>query len=243
MSVEVDDADPLRGAELGDRGRRRPGDGVVAAEDDRDRPAARHIANLAVDHGVRSLDPGGHDVRVARVDDGQDVERVDLELQGVEAARGVVGLADGPRAEPGAGPVADRVVERRTDDGDVHAQSSELVGVVDPGQLPERHRPDVDGQVVVGVGLELPVPAVAGRIPGCGSRIVGALGHVVLPESGRGMRRRGWIRLAGGAAGSIPSSSGARRRHRTARPRVRPGQASRNACQAAATSAGSAKSS
>ena len=57
VGVEVDDADPLGRPELGDRGRRRPGDGVVAAEDDRDRPAARHVPDLAVDHRVRPLDP------------------------------------------------------------------------------------------------------------------------------------------------------------------------------------------
>jgi hypothetical protein len=40
MGVEVNDPDGRRVADLGDRRRRRPGDRVVAAEDDRDRTAA-----------------------------------------------------------------------------------------------------------------------------------------------------------------------------------------------------------
>ena len=148
---------------------------MVAAEDDRDRAGAGHVADLAVDHRVPALDPGGHDVRVARVDDGQDLERVDVELQGVEAARGVVGLADRPRPEPGAGPMADRVVERRADDGDVDTQSAELGGIVDPGQLRERHRPDIGGQVVVRVRLVSRSQPLRDAYPDAGSGSWGRL--------------------------------------------------------------------
>ena len=82
-------------------------------------PVGRDLADLAVDERVAPLDPGRDDVRVAGVDDGQDLERLDVQLERVDRAGRVLGLADGARAEPGAGPVADRVVERRADDRDV----------------------------------------------------------------------------------------------------------------------------
>ena len=53
---------------------------MVAAEHHRDGAARRNIANLAVDDGVASLDPGRHDVGVPGVDDGQDLERLDAQL-------------------------------------------------------------------------------------------------------------------------------------------------------------------
>ena len=119
VGVEMDDADAARV-----RGPRRspsprPGDRVVAAEDDRDRPGLRDLAHLAVDHRVGALDPGRDDVRVTGVDDVEDLERLDVELERVDGARRVLRLADRPRSEPGARPVADRVVERRPDDRDV----------------------------------------------------------------------------------------------------------------------------
>ena len=65
----------------------RPGDGVVAAEDDRDRAGRGDLVDLAIDHRVAALPVRGHDVRVAGVDDGQLIERADIELERVQAAR------------------------------------------------------------------------------------------------------------------------------------------------------------
>ncbi len=56
VGIEVDDPDAARPADLGDRGRRRPGDRVVAAEDDRDRAGLGDLADLAIDHRVGALD-------------------------------------------------------------------------------------------------------------------------------------------------------------------------------------------
>ena len=102
VGVEVDDPDAARPADLGDRGRARPRDRVVAAEDDRDRAGRGDLADLAVDQGVAALDPRGDDVRVTGVDDGQELERLDAELEGVDRARGVLRLADRPRPEAGS---------------------------------------------------------------------------------------------------------------------------------------------
>ena len=121
VGVEVDDADAAGSADLGDGRRRRPGDRVVAAEDDRDRAGRRHLADLAVDERVGAIDPRRDDVGVAGVDDGQDLERLDVELQRVDRAGRVLRLADRPRPEPGARAVAHGVVERRADDRDVDA--------------------------------------------------------------------------------------------------------------------------
>ena len=168
MGVEMDDPDALGGADLGDGGGRRPGDGMVAAEDDRDRPGLGDLADLAVDHGVPALDPRRDDVRVAGVDDRQDLEGLDPELEGVDRPRRVLRLADRPRPEPRPGPVAHGVVERRPDDRDVRAAGADLGRVGHPRQLHERDRADIGGQVEVAVRLELGVPAVAGREVGPG---------------------------------------------------------------------------
>ena len=72
----------------------RPGDRVVAAQDDRHGAGLGDLADLAVDHRVAALDPGGHDVRVAGVDDRQDLERLDAELERVDRPRRVLRLAD-----------------------------------------------------------------------------------------------------------------------------------------------------
>jgi hypothetical protein len=84
VGVEVDDPDRPGMADLGDRGRARPGDRVVAAEDDRDRAGRGDLADLAVDERVGPLDPGGDDVRVAGVDDIEVLEGLD---RGSPAAR------------------------------------------------------------------------------------------------------------------------------------------------------------
>ena len=76
-------------------------------------------------------------------------------------------------------------------------------------------RPDVGRQVEVVVRLVLAVPAVARGEVRLGGGIGGALSHGGPPETGAAPDRGAAvdrIRLAGGAAGSNPSSSGARRR-------------------------------
>ena len=159
VGVEVDDADAARPANLGDRARARPGDGVVAAEDDRDRAGRRDLTDLAVDHRVAALPVRRDDVRVAGVDDRQLLERADVELERVEAARGVLRLADRPWAEPRPRPVRDHVIERRPNDRDVDAAALELRRIGHPRQVGERRGPDVARQVEVAVHLELAVPA------------------------------------------------------------------------------------
>ena len=108
---------------------------MVAAEDDRDGAGFGDLPNLAVDHRVAALDPRRDDVRVAGVDDGQDVVRIDVELERVDRPRRVLGLADRPRPEPGAGPMGDGVVERRPDDGDVDARARSSAGSVTHGSF------------------------------------------------------------------------------------------------------------
>ena len=169
-------------ADLGDGGRGRPGDRVVAAEDDRDRAGRRHLADLAVDERVGAIDPRRDDVGVAGVDDGQDLERLDAELERVDRAGRVLRLADRARPEPGARAVAHGVVEGRADDRDVDAARPELRRVGDPGQLHERREADVGRQVEVVVRLVRAVPAVARREVDV-TRGLGTIGHDGPPEA------------------------------------------------------------
>ena len=53
--------------------------GEDGSQDDRDRPGRRNLVDLAVDHRVAALDPGRNDVRVAGIDDGQEIERLDAD--------------------------------------------------------------------------------------------------------------------------------------------------------------------
>ena len=115
-----------RRADLGDGAGRRPGDRVVAAEDDRDRAGRGDLADLAEDHRVGALEPrrARCSRRRRRRRSGRRAARARTavarrQLQAVERAGRVVRLADRARPEPGAGPVADRVVERGADDRDV----------------------------------------------------------------------------------------------------------------------------
>ena len=79
-------------------------------------PVCSDLVDLAVDQGVGPLDPGGHDVRVAGIDDSSTSNgstpswREWIEPDVYCASR----IARGPKRAPG--PVADGVVERRTDD-------------------------------------------------------------------------------------------------------------------------------
>ena len=95
VGIEMDDPDAARPTDLGDGRRARPGDRVIATEDDRDRRWRRPQA-LLVDDRVGALDPRRHDVRVARIDDAQDLEGLDVELQRIDRRTGrVLRLADG----------------------------------------------------------------------------------------------------------------------------------------------------
>jgi hypothetical protein len=93
VRIEVDDPDAAGSADLGDGGRRRPGDRVVAAENDRDRPRSGYLVDLAVDESVAAFDPGRDDVRVPGVDDGEQLEGPDVYC----ASR----MARGPKRAPG----------------------------------------------------------------------------------------------------------------------------------------------
>ena len=205
VGVEMDDPDAARAADLGDGGRRRPGDRVVAAEDDRDRAGLGDLADLAVDHRVAALDPGRDDVGVAGVDDGQDLERLDVELERVDRARRVLRLADRARPEAGARSVADGVVERRADDRDVDAEAAELGRVRDPGQLHERRRADVGRQVEVAVRLVVARPSrCRARSRGRGRGRSGARPRGPPETAAAHAARIESVSLGGGAAGSHP---------------------------------------
>ena len=211
VGVEMDDPDAARATDLGDGRRGGPGDRVVATEDDRDRAGLGDLADLAVDHRVAALDPGRHDVRVAGVDHGQDVVRIDIELERVDRARGVLGLADRPRPEAGARPVADGVVERGTDDRDIDAEAAELGGIGDPRQVHERGRADVRRQVEIAVRLEVRVPAVVAREVAVQGGVGRAVCHGILRRRPQRHAARIESVSLGGAAGSKPSSSRTRR--------------------------------
>ena len=214
VGVEVDDPDAAGSADFGNCRRGWPRDRVIAPEDDRDRARSGDLENLAVDECVATLDPGRDDVRVAGVHHRQQLERLDVELERIDRSRRVLRLADGSGAEPCPGSMAHRVVERRPDDRHVHAPCDELQRVRDPGQVHERRRADVGGQLEVAVRLEFAVPAIGRReiALGRGIWVVGALSHEVLRRRTVGASGDRWKRrLAGGAAGSHPASSGARR--------------------------------
>ena len=121
----------------------------------------------------------------------QHLERLDVELQRVDRARRVLRLADRSRPEARARAVCHRVVERRTDDRHVHLASAELGRVGDPGQLHERHRPDVGRQVEVVERLEFAIPAVQAREVTVEIGVVGALGHGAPPETVAAAGRHG----------------------------------------------------
>ena len=225
VSIEVDDPDAPRSSYLGDRRRGRPGDRMVAAQDDRDSASLGDLTDLAVDHRVAAFDPRGNDVGVAGIHHGQDVQRLDVELERVDGATRVLRIADRPRPEPGARPMADGVVERCAHDGHVHLESAQFGWVRDPGQFHECGRPDVGRQVEVVERLVRRIPAVVGREATIGRRIVGALSHGG-PPGGRGAPPVR-VGLAGRASAMVA-------------PGVRAYDPSRNSCQAAFTRAGSA---
>ena len=79
-------------------------------------------------------------VGVAVVDHLDPFEDLEAEIE-VIGARLVRQRTDRPRAEPGAGPVGGRDVERRADDGDVGLPLVELFGVGQERPLGERGKP------------------------------------------------------------------------------------------------------
>ena len=261
VGVEVEDPDAARPADLGDRGGRRPGDRVVASQDDRDRAGLRDLAHLPIDEGVAALDPGGDDVGVAGVDHRQDLERLHVaELQRVDRAGRVVRLPDGPRAEPRAGPVADGVVEGRPDDRHVDAAPEDLRRVGDPRKAGERPGPDVGRQVEVRECLEVAVPpirvaevGVRERVGGtpapgspCGGIVAVPVGHAKPP--GDRAADRAWPGRRGMRRSPVRAPP-VRVRRPAGRPRMiaraglsaSPYASPRNSRQAAATRAGSAR--
>ena len=101
MGVEVHDPDVAVAVHVGDRGGGRPGDRVVAAEDDRHDAAGGDLVHPLADVGVAGLGLAVRAERVAVVDDLEVVEDLDAQVEVVGA--GLVGQrADRPRPEAGA---------------------------------------------------------------------------------------------------------------------------------------------
>ena len=153
MGVEVDDADRSLPPVLGDRGHVRVGDGVVAAQDDRDRPGCADLADPPAHLCVALGGVSGNGLGVAVVDDPQLGERIDPEPHVRPCRRdacGVVRRSDRTRPVAAPGAVRDRLVERRAEDRDVHAL--ELGRVEHERQLREGRDAAVGG-LVGAVGL------------------------------------------------------------------------------------------
>jgi hypothetical protein len=115
----------------------RLGDGVVAAEHDRDQAGVEHLADGRLDRSMRTDRIGGEHGRIAVVDDAKLGEGVDLRLE-VRTGRAA---RRSDRAWPvaGAGPVGDEVVRRCPDDRDVEA--GEQRRVLRAGRAAVRQRP------------------------------------------------------------------------------------------------------
>ena len=187
---------------------------MVAAEDDRDGAGRGDLADLAVDHRVRRARsrPGRCWRRRRRRRSGP---RTAPRRAGASGSSRSCTAPRGSRAARSERP--GRWLTASSNGAPTIATSTfrraQLGRVGDPGQLHERRRADVGRQVEVVEGLELAVPAVAApRSPG---RAPGRGGARPRMSSGRRPRRRsaadGRVRLARGAAGSSPPSSGARR--------------------------------
>jgi hypothetical protein len=128
-----------------------------------------------VDDAVRPLESRRNDRRVARVDDDELAERLDLELDRPRPVRCPVvrRLADRPWTEPSAGTSGRPIVERRADDRHLSRRPTDRVLVCRPRQLVERTAPvGVVRQVLpvvlvelVTLGLELALlDAEVGRV-------------------------------------------------------------------------------
>ena len=99
MGVEVHDPDVAVAVHVGDRGGGRPGDRVVAAENDRHDAARRHLVHPLADVGVAGLGLAVRAVRVAEVDDLEAVEDLDAQVEVVGAR--LVGMARIARGRTG----------------------------------------------------------------------------------------------------------------------------------------------
>ena len=224
-------------------GRRRPGDRVVAAEDDRDGAGAGDLEDLAVDQRVGPLDPGRRRCsrrrhrRRSRTSNGSTSSWSELIEPDVYCASRI---ARGPNRAPG------RWLTASSNGAPTMATStsrrSELVRVGDPRQLHERHRTDVGRQVEVGVGLERPVPAVLAREVALEARDRGGGQPPDASGDGRGRSPRGSVPSRWGAPpvrACRPAGRATADGSSHGRRRGRPGQSvARNSCQAAATRAG-----
>ena len=141
-------------ADLGDRRGRRPGDRVVAAEDDRDRPGRGDLADLAVDEGVGPVDPGRARCSRRR----RRRRRGSRTARRRAAASGSSPRCTGPRGSPAARTGRpDRWLTASSKGAPTIATSGRAAGqlgrVRDPGQLHERGRADVGRQVEVAEDL------------------------------------------------------------------------------------------
>ena len=129
---------------------------MVAAKHDRQRPGCRDLRHLATDHLVGAGQVGRHDGGIAGVHHVEPPERLDAELQRVDVAGVVRGLAVGARSEASARAVADCVVERGPEDGHVSRPLAESGGIGHQGKLLEGRNADVRRQielVELGVGI------------------------------------------------------------------------------------------
>ncbi len=157
VGVEVDDADVAVAVDVGDGGGRRPRDRVVATEDHRHDAARCDLVDAGADVGVARLGLAVRAVGVAVVDHLDPLEDLDAEIE-VIGARLVRQRTDRPRAEPGAGAVGGRDVERRADDGDVGLPFVELLGIGQERPLGERGEPaehPADRELLLHAGAEL----------------------------------------------------------------------------------------
>ena len=145
MGVDLEDVDralAVEGLDAGDV------DGMVAADDDRERFRGERLPDGMFDIGVASHGVGMNDVRVAHVDDGHIPTEIDLVIlvvigAGMAEGKERGGLPHGPRPEPRARPPLGAEIEGRTDDRDVGLDG---IPILDIGALAEGRDAD-EGQV------------------------------------------------------------------------------------------------
>ena len=135
VGVEVHHREAVGAVVLGEGLQHRGRERVVAAEHDRDRARGQDLGHAPAQQQVRPLQVGRVHLDVAVVDDVELGVRVDAKLHVRPRDREghILGGADRPRAEAGAGPVGHALVEGRPQDGDV--------GSGKPGGLQHERRP------------------------------------------------------------------------------------------------------
>ena len=142
VGVEVDDADIAVTVHVGHRGRRRPRDRMIAAENDGHDPArcdGRHPFLYVL---VRHLGLPVWTERVAEVDHLEPVEDLQSEIQVIRPGF-VRGGPDRPRTEARTRAVGGRDVEGSADDRDVRPPGVELFGFGQERPVAERRQPGV----------------------------------------------------------------------------------------------------